>query len=153
MVRFEKALYWKQTAEPALLWFSLHWSLQCSTPSTPGLPHTHPTALPPPPLHCVVGAGCLWWQWEGVRGDEGGMDGRAKGRAVEISETPCFHQPAPPSTACPPNTAPPLPPPLRVIWTGFLIEIEDLFSSVPTWSALKCGLPQSMCWCFIFSGI
>ena len=58
-----------------------------------------------------------------------------------------------PAAACPPNTALPLPPPLRVIWTGFLIEIEDLFSSVPTWSALKCGLPQSMCWYLIFSGI
>lgn len=53
----------------------------------------------------------------------------------------------------PPNTALPLPPSPRLIWTGCLIEIEDLFSCVPTQSALKCGLPQSMHWCFMFSGI
>lgn len=46
-----------------------------------------------------------------------------------------------------------LPPSPRVIWTGCLIEIEDLFSCVPTQSDLQCGLPQSMRWCRAFPGI
>lgn len=67
-----------------------------------------------------------------------------------------FQRPVVPSatpSAPPPNIACFALPSPRVIWTWCLIEIEDLFSCVPTQSDLKCGQPQSMLWCFTVPGI
>lgn len=94
-----------------------------------------------PSLVAVGGSQRRWGRqgWEG-KGQTGG-DFRDP---VVPSATPSAH---PPNIAC---FALPSP---RVIWTWCLIEIEDLFSCVPTQSDLKCGQPQSMLWCFTGPGI